>query len=68
MGKEYNDMKKKATRDIITQLSDGEGLTVADIKRKVDFKYGLGEKWVLNFLELYSNGLEEENGVYRWKM
>lgn len=67
MGKEYNDLRKKATRFLAVELSTGKGLTVADMVRKVQWEFGLGEKFVLDFLETFGNAVVENDGVFLWK-
>jgi len=67
MGKDYNNMIRKATRELQQLLSDGQGMTINDMIMKVRWNHGLGRAFVEEFLELFETAIKEDNGVYLWK-
>lgn len=67
MGVEREKLKKTANRYLARELSNGQGLTVADMIRKVNWEFGLSKSFVLEFLDIFEPALKEDNGVYQWK-
>lgn len=67
MGIEREQMRKKAARALLANLSTGEGMTIREMRTKVFHEFGLSKSFVEEFLELYEPGLKEEGGRYKWK-
>lgn len=65
MGKEYYDMKRRAVLYLRQQLAS-QPLSIAEMELKVTTEFGLGKKFVLNFIEMHETALREENGKFSW--
>jgi len=63
----YYDKRKLASSDL-RQLTASKATSVEEMIRFVDVRFGFTKRFVFDWLEKYVDALEENDGLYKWKL